>query len=324
MPTVRSVFNVPNFLGAYDPNRPIIPGINEPPGAGGVPGAAGSPGALLGLPGIGGSAAAGQRPQVPDPSLTAGNALAGNLANLARLSQLFNRTSAAVGVTPEFTSGESDLISRLQNAPRFLREYPDEARKVGEWGAFQGQSGSPAQETLGYRLTDEERLRRQLLGSNLLSQRAQRANTILPLQQFMQTPNERQLWENFASILRSGADPELAFRRAIDLARQGINQGYQAGYGGGAPRTTPSSAPVGAPAIPTWPTLPSYSPPQAAVPNAGGPGSVYAPPPTNFNEAEDWLNSLGLGLNSPGVSITPTGNTSSFMGDINPGEDFYA
>ncbi len=306
---------------AADPRTP------QPIGLGGLAGnaPAGMPGlgALAGLPGIGGSSAAGRIPQVPDPTATAGGALAGNLANLAKLRQLFNRTSAAVGVTPEFTAGETGLIRELQNAPRFLGAYPDLSRQTAEFGTAQGVAGSPAEQTLGYRLSDEEQLRRRAMASQMLGQRAARANQILPLQNFMQTPQERQIWQNFANTIAAGADPEEAFRRALSLAQAGINRGIGAGYGGGAPRVgaapSPGSTYAGdvnwnalnaarAAATPGWATLPSM------VPETGrlGVGGMVNPNRPSFGysggqlQGEDWLDTLGLGRGQEGVTITPT------------------
>lgn len=272
------------------------------------------PGVLPGAPGTGGSPAAGQKPAVPDPSATQAGALAGNLANLAQLRQLFNKTSQTVGIGPGMMQAETANINNLLNPPS---QFVDINRMAAEAGTGSGVAGSPAAETRGYRMTDEEMLRRRLLGTSLLNQRAQRANEILSPQQFMIRPESQQAWQNLANMVASAPDPELAFRRALDLAKAGTNRGFNAGYGGGAPRPSVVTSPSGVTAVPTWPTLPVTAPPAAI--NPSGPSSVYAPP--NSNAGEDWLASLGLGLGQPGVTTTPL---SSFMGDINPTTDWYA
>lgn len=309
MPTARTFTGI--SLPPYDPSRPFIPGFNDPSASGGR-----VPGTLTGAPGIGGSPAAGQKPAVPDPRATQANSLAANLANLSKLRQLFNQTSQAVGIGSGMMQSETANINSLLNPPS---QFVDINRMAAEAGTGTGVAGSPAAETRGYRMTDEEMLRRRLLGSNLLSQRANRANAILPLQNFMLRPENQQAWQNLANMVASAPDPELAFQRALELARTGINQGFGAGYGGGAPR--PSIAPnFGAPApsfagnpssVPTWPTLPT------SVPGMMPPGTI-AP----VSSGEDWLSSLGLGIGQPGVTVTPT---NSFLGDINyQNQDLYA
>lgn len=284
-----------------------------------------APGSLPGAPGLGGSTAAGRIPQVPDPTATAGSAIAGNLANLAKLRQLFNRTSAAVGVTPEMTSAETRNINSLLNPPA---QFVDIDRLSAEAGTGTGLAGSPSAFARGYRMTRDEQLRERLLGSQLLGQRVNRANQILPLQQFMQTPEGRQIWQNFANTVAAGADPEEAFQRAMALAREGLNRGFNAGYGGGAPRATNPLTGGSTYAgdvnwnnltaarqfnVPTWPTLPTN------VPGTMPPGTIA--PIAPFSSGEDFLGSMGLGLGQPGVTTTPI---SSFMGDINVPEDLYS
>lgn len=280
-------------------------------------------GTLPGAPGTGGSIAAGQKPQVPDPTKTALDAILGNLANLANVRKLFNRTSTAVGITPGMTSQEGKNISALLHPPA---EFVDTNRMAAEAGTGTGVAGSPAAETRGYRMTDEERLRRQVLGSQLLSQLASRASSILPIPSFMVSPEAQQLWKNLANTIAGAADPEAAFQRAFGLAKSGIRSGLGAGYGGGAPRVvnpvTGGNTYAGdvnwnklmaarAANVPTWPTLPTN------IPGVMPPGTLG---PAPYSSGEDFLGSLGLGLGQPGVTTTPI---SSFMGDINPPEDLY-
>lgn len=306
-------------------------------------------GTLTGAPGTGGSPAAGQKPAVPDPRATQADALAGNLANLAKYRQLLNQTSQAVGVGPGMRQSESENIRALLDPPS---QYVDINRMAAEAGTGTGVAGSPAAETRGYRMTDEEMLRRRLLGSNLLSQVAARATSILPPLSMLIRPETQQTWKNLANMIKAAPDPEAAFRRALGLAQSGINRGFGAGYGGGAPRI---GAPMGpgatyagdvnwnnltaarAASVPTWPTLPTNTP------GTTPPGQLA--PITG----EDWLSSLGLGLGQPGVTTAPTPYNpinevgpggqlgldryplwpsaswpSSFIGDVNVPEDLYA
>ncbi len=329
MPVVRSIDknNLPYWMTQGNPygTEPIDfrtltfqAGGTTTPGT--VPGT--PPGGLPGAPGTDGSPAAGRKLVVPDPTTTASNALAGNLANLAKLRELFNKTSTTLGITPEMRASTGGLIKELQNAPSFLGAYPDLSRKTAEFGTGQGISGSPAETTLGYRLTDEERLRRRVMAEKLQSDVITRGNETLPLKNFMQTPEGRQFWQNLANTVAAAPDPEAAFKRALDLIKQGLSRGLGAGYGGGPPGTTaptttrtPSTTPGTHPAF--WPTLPGAATPP---PPAGGPPSVTAPP-RNMDTVDDWLASLGLGTGQPGVTTRPTGD---FIGDINPGTDWYA
>lgn len=81
-------------------------------------------------------------------------------------------SSASPGVSPggvaNFNPQFNDIIAGLLNPPA---QFADTARRAAEMGAGRGISGSTAAFGAGLRMTDEERLRRQALGAELLTGR---------------------------------------------------------------------------------------------------------------------------------------------------------
>jgi len=211
-----------------------IRGIPSMPAGGGVaPGAV--PGVLTGAPGIGGSIIAGQQPQVPNPTTTGSSAIGGNISNLPNLQNLFTGTgSIQVPNYPALSSTQSGNIQSLLASPDPRSDpqaYYDTFRRAAESGTARGVAGSPLANETAYRMTDEERLRRQQLGSNMLSQALAQANAVLPLPAFMTTPDAQQSWQWLANLIKSAPDPEAARQEALRLGQVGINQGYT-GSGG--------------------------------------------------------------------------------------------
>lgn len=199
------------------------------------PAAVGAPGTLPGAPGVGGSVIAGQQPQVPDPNATALAAVLANLGNLGNLGNLFKGTgSIQVPNYPALSTQQSSNINSLLASPDPRADpqaYYDTFRRAAETGTARGIAGSPLANETAYRMTDEERLRRQGLGTNMLSQALAQANAVLPLPAFMTTPDAQQSWQWLANLIKSAPDPEAARQEALRLAQVGINQGY-AGSGG--------------------------------------------------------------------------------------------
>ncbi len=209
-----------------------IRGITPTPAAGSTPAI---PGVLTGAPGIGGSIIAGQQPQVPNPTTTGSSAIGGNISNLPNLQNLFTGTgSIQVPNYPALSSTQSGNIQSLLASPDPRADpqaYYDTFRRAAESGTARGVAGSPVANETAYRMTDEERLRRQELGTNMLSQALAQANAVLPLPAFMTTPDAQQSWQWLANLIKSAPDPEAARQEALRLGQVGINQGF-AGSGG--------------------------------------------------------------------------------------------
>lgn len=211
-----------------------------------APGAAGGTGTLTGAPGTGGSPAAGRIPGVPDPTATATSAITGNISNLPGLEKLFQGIGGTmVPNYPALSATQSGNIASLLGSPdprATPGAYGDEFRHAAETGAGLGIGGSAAEGAMGYRMSDRERIARQAQGTSMLSAALGQANQVLPLQNFQTTPQQSQEWQYMANLMKAAPDPELAWQRAMQLAREGINRGYGAGYGAGGGASAPRSA----------------------------------------------------------------------------------
>lgn len=101
---------------------------------------------------------------------------------------------------PNLESLSSDRISELLNPPEY---FTDTSRQAAELGAMRGIGGSPAAGASAVRLTDQERLKRIQLGSELLSAAAGRYPTAAPpaAENFFITPAQQaQLNLNWSEI----------------------------------------------------------------------------------------------------------------------------
>lgn len=100
----------------------------------------------------------------------------------------YNQTRVPDMQTLEQSS--SDQIAGLLNPPAF---FADTSRMAAELGSGRGVSGSGAAASTAVRMTDEERLKRIALGSELLSQAAERYPAMQPpgTENFIMTPYQQ-------------------------------------------------------------------------------------------------------------------------------------
>lgn len=195
-------------------------------------------GSLAGQPSSAGSPATGYIPYVPDPSATSAKALATNLANIPALHGLFSGIANTYipGATAKFAQ-ESANVDELLNPTKFV----DTDRYSAEAGAARGIAGSPAAISSAVLRRDKDKLQRQLLGSQLLSSIASRGAGMLPIPQFLITPESQQQWQYLANQLAAAPNPAEAYNLAGANAARGLQAGMRAGYGGGGGAPSPTA-----------------------------------------------------------------------------------
>lgn len=259
---------LPGYLsGPTKSDWDLFQKLNAPaviPGTGRSDYGAAPAGALQGAGSGAGSPATGFIPFAPDPAATSAKALATNLASIPALQGLFSGVANTYipGATQKFAQ-ESANVDELLNPGRLI----DTDRYSAETNAARGIAGSPAGFSSAVRRRDDEILRRQLLGSQLLSSISQRGEGILPLPQFMITPDQQQQWQYLANQLAAAPNPAEAYNLAGTNAALGLQAGMRAGYGrGGGGASAPSY-------------LPSFYNPTATQSNTGASAVVnkYGP-----------------------------------------------
>jgi hypothetical protein len=182
-----------------------------------------------------GSEATGYIPNAPDLGQSSANSIGMNLANMAALKALYS------GVADSYVPGygglaetESANIQDLLNPGRLI----DAERYGAEAASMRGVSGSPAGISSAVKRTDDEILRRKLLGSQLLGGAAQRGKGIMPFENFFTTPNQAFEADWLKNQLAAAPNPAAAYDLNMANAQIGLINGQRAGYGGGGGRST--------------------------------------------------------------------------------------
>lgn len=183
-----------------------------------------------------GSEGTGYIPLAPSLSEASAAAIGTNLGNINPLRALYGQVAESyVPGYGNLSQQESANIGQLLNPGRLI----DTERYGAEYGSIRGAPGSPAAISSAVRRTDDEILRRQLLGSQLLGGAAQRGKGILPFENFFVNPQQQYESDWLAKQLAAAPDPAAAFNLNMQAAAAGIRSGMQSGYGGGS-RAVPS------------------------------------------------------------------------------------
>lgn len=207
----------------------------------------GTAGNLAGSPGMPGQGAFGYVPQIPNPTFTAGEAIAGNTANIPALSTLGTETT-----------GLSARLAQqpfIQNLPNYLGNLSAQATNVGsnlagvigpsttnaltraaaERGVRLGMSpSSPNALTgwLGVLGNTSEQL--QALGGQQLNQMIASTPTGQPFNVAGQqiNPTDMQAARYAANVAAAAPDPTQAAQANLDMLLQAIRAGQAGGLGG--------------------------------------------------------------------------------------------
>lgn len=177
-----------------------------------------------------GSEGTGYIPLAPSLSEASAAAIGTNLGNINPLRALYGQVAESyVPGYGNLSQQESANIGQLLNPGRLI----DTERYGAEYGSIRGAPGSPAAISSAVRRTDDEILRRQLLGSQLLGGAAQRGKGILPFENFFVNPQQQYESDWLAKQLAAAPDPAAAFNLNMQAAAAGLRSGMQSGYGGG-------------------------------------------------------------------------------------------
>jgi len=230
-----------------------------------------------------------------DSAYSTDNSPAARAARLGiSVEELNARTGGAPG-TPGYTGsllgmGAAD-VSKLLNPPDL---FPDTSRMAAETSAARGVPGSPAAYSTAVRMTDEEKLRRIMLGLGALPQ-----FTISPFQQAGLSQRDRELQlerdrlyqqtqqQNYLNQLRN--QPSIDYPGSISGGGFG-GGGYRGGGGFGGGGVAPSVDIFGNPT--TAPTWMSGTGEEHRLPTFFGGGGSY----------DDFLESMGVPVGGPDTS----------------------
>ncbi len=302
---------VGNPIGSYQP-------VATPQPSGGLFGvpwltngrsAGAAAGTLGGAPPFGYSPSAGGIPQVPNPGVSAGGAIGGNLGNLGNLGQLsqgIGGINAGLGQQPYIQNlpGYQGLLNQASANTQSLlggnipADVLTQIQQAGaERGVATGAPGSPNANAAMLRALGLTSLGLQQQGQQNFAQLRGQTPTgpVFNPASMLVDPNMQQQAQAAANLYNAAPNPQAAQNAAFRAMNQGLNRGQ------GATQPTQSGSLVQdilnryAPtATGGTPAYPSNVP--TGVAGTGQAGTYYAPPPVDYaNISDEQLYNLMMG-----------------------------